>query len=81
MKKYHFYVTPAFTDGWLVCERGRGNHFMVRFPTKYRAQIVANFLWKYWKNKHPCLQKLKFFVSKYCCDWNCLKDFMKVFEV
>ena len=44
MKKYHFYVTPCFASGYMVCERGRGNHFCVAYPTKYRAQIVARTL-------------------------------------
>ena len=83
MKKYHFYVTPAFADGWLVLERGKANHFCVRFPTKYRAQLVANWLWKHWKNNSPNLEILKNFVcdSHYYDDWKRLKNLMLAYNV
>lgn len=65
MKKYHFYVTPCFASGYMVCERGRGNHFCVAYPTKYRAQIVARTLWRLWKNKSVFLDyyKMRFFAA------------------
>lgn len=83
MKKYHFYVTPAFTDGWLILERGKGNHFCLRLPTKYRAQLVANWLWKLWKHKHPNLENLKRVVCHphYSNDWKRLKNLMLAYNV
>lgn len=83
MKKYHFYVTPAFAHGYLVCERGRDNHFCLSLPTKYRAQIVAEWLWKHWKKKSPNLETLKKLVCLpcYCNDWKRLKNLMLAYEV
>lgn len=64
MKKYHFYVSPCFVGGYSVCERGRGNHFCVSYPTRYRAQIVARTLWRLWKKHSPLLDTYKgFFIS------------------
>lgn len=83
MKKYHFYVTPAFTDGWLIYERGKGNHFCLCLSTKYRAQLVAKWLRKLWKNKHHELENLKRLVCSphYRNDWKRLKNLMLAYNV
>lgn len=83
MKKYHFYVTPSYVDGWLIYERGKGNHFSLHFPTKYRAQLVAKWLWKLWKMNHPQLDNIKMLVCSpaYCSDWKRLKNLMLSYNV
>ena len=74
MKKYHFYVTLSFISGYMVCERGRGNHFRVSYPTKYRAQIVANALWRLWKNNSALLDYYKMRISEAADNWELTKS-------
>lgn len=83
MKKYHFYVHENFVGEWFVCERGRGHHFCVCFPTKYRAQKVVKWLWKHWKNKSPCLEALKSMVLQphYKNDWKRLNNLILAYPV
>ena len=83
MKKYHFYVTPSFVNGWLIFERGKGNHFCLCLPTKYRAQLVAKWFWKLWKQKHPDLENLKKVCSSshYRDNWERMKNLMLAYNV
>lgn len=74
MCKYHFYVTSrAFGSGWSVCERGRGNHFCVAYPTQYRAYIVARSLNRLWRVRSIFLP---FYRSRFLeceADWEAAK--------
>lgn len=77
MKKYHFYVSPCFTSGFMVRERGRGNHFCVSYPTKYRAQMVAKALWLLCKNRSSLLDYYKRVFSSAADNWELTKSYCR----